>query len=129
MIFYETIGSIPYDLCKLLSLTYIDIYSNQFICYPSCVTSVSNRDLGSYPVCPSFQDNALCGLIASTNIQSISGYSMWSCNSTGYTTTNPCASGSIWVGITCTNNYVSSIAIYSLSLQGIIILIIYNHNM
>ncbi len=88
--------------------------------------------IGSYPVCPSFQDNVLCGLVASTNIQSISGYSMWSCNSNGgmpITTTNPCLSGSIWVGITCTNNYVSSIAIYSLSLQGIIILIIYNHNM
>ncbi len=100
------------------SLTYIYIYSNQFICYPSCLTSVSNRNLGGYPICPSFQDNALCGLIASTNIQSISGYSMWSCNSTGYTTTNPCLSGSIWPRITCTNNYVSSIDVNNLSLHS-----------
>ena len=68
-------------------------------CYASCLSSVSTLDTGSIGVCPSDQDNAICGFISATNIMSVSAYSMWSCNPSGVVSTDPC--GGTWMGIAC----------------------------
>ena len=105
-------GTVPSSLCKIPSLQYIDIPSgdsNSLVtCAPLCLTTVTQRILPStvLDTCPSFQDNALCGFIAATNIQNISGYSNWSCSVNGTTTSNPCVG---WYGIYCNGNSVSSI--------------------
>ena len=51
-------------------------------------------------VCPTNQEIGICGLIAATNIQSIAGYSQWSCTTLGHTSSNPC-SAPVWPGMTC----------------------------
>ena len=73
-------------------------------------------------MCVPNQDNALCGLIAATNIYSLAGYNKWNCTSQGLTSTNPCANP-VWPGIICgisgiTNNSVISIILGSLGLTG-----------
>ena len=69
-------------------------------------------------VCVYPQDNGLCGLVAATNIQSIAGYSQWSCSTSGYTSSTPCLSP-VWPGITCTgSNVINSINIGGCGLSG-----------
>ena len=85
-------------------------------CVPLCLSSVSTRyiptDICIYP-----QENGLCELIAATNIQSISGYSQWSCSTSGYAVTTPCLSP-IWPGLTCSGINVMAIRIGSIGLTG-----------
>ena len=66
---------------------------------------------------PSFQDNAICGLVASTNIGSLTGYSKWACSNFGNTSSNPCSP--VWPGVSCSSGYVSNITLISLALRGI----------
>ena len=78
-----------------------------------CASSFSSKTIPS-TVCVYPQDSALCGLIAATNIHTISGKTMWSCTSLGVTSTNPCT----WSGLTCVNNAVVSISIAGIGLSG-----------
>jgi len=116
-------GSIPTTLCNLTKLHYLALTyegGNPGLCgdYPGCtsISQVQVLDDEPYSVLktcagdtPSFQDSALCGFIAATNIASFTNYEEWSCLPGGTTASNPCNSGSVWVGIGCTDNYVSSI--------------------
>ena len=68
--------------------------------------------------CSTGQDNALCGFIAATNVESLVNYSMWSCDSGGVTVTDPCAAGSEWLGIGCTEGFVSVIVLHNIALTG-----------
>ena len=66
------------------------------------------------------QDNALCGFIAATDVQSRSGYGMWSCTDDGFTSADPCSP--VWLGITCdspTLSYIMGIDLQSIGLAGI----------
>ena len=123
------IGSIPNSICQLgnlQSLHVTDTGSNTGIsCAPLCASSVPIANLFvPSTVCAYPQDYGLCGLIASTNIQSISGYGQWSCSSLGYTSTNPCAA-SIWPGLTCNGVNVVSINFFNLGILGSVYLYIY----
>jgi len=69
---------------------------------------------------PTFQDDGLCGFIAATNIVTISGYSQWICTTDRITSTDPCASGLIWNGLTCSGGYVDSVVIVNKGLTGIL---------
>ena len=104
------IGSIPNSICLLSYLKYFYVTNSGsnsgLICAPYCLTSVTNRTVPSN-VCVYPQDNGLCGLIAATNIQSISGYSQWSCTTGGYTTTSPCTLY-VWAGLVCSGVNVVS---------------------
>ena len=114
------VGSVPYSICQLTSLTALPINyggSNPGIpCAPLCVSSVSLQYLPS-TICVYPQDTGLCGLIAATSIQSISGYSQWSCTTGGATSTVPCLSP-VWPGVTCSGMNVVSINIASIGLTG-----------
>ena len=59
----------------------------------------------------------LCDIIAATNIQSISGYSQWSCTTAGVTSTAPCTSP-LWNGIACTGNSIIVVSISNNGLTG-----------
>ena len=59
----------------------------------------------------------MCDIIAATNIQSISGYSQWSCTAGGVTSTTPC-SAPVWNGLGCSGSNVVFISISSTSLRG-----------
>ena len=85
-------------------------------CAPACVSTI-NAHYNPAGVCPINQDNGVCGLIAATNINIISGYSQWSCSTLGDTQSNPCASP-IWSGVTCSGNNVVSINLYNVGLSG-----------
>ena len=111
---WYVIGSVPSSICQITQLHKFDIslsHGNAGIsCAPTCVSSVPILNVPS-AICPSNQSVGLCGFIAATNIHNISGYSQWSCTTTGVTTTNPCS----WSGITCDGrNNVVSIGIYGL---------------
>ena len=71
-------------------------------------------------MCPSFQDKAICGFIAATDIASKSGYDEWSCDADGYTLTDPCS----WTDLTCTGGYVSDIDIFNVQIGGMNLLFI-----
>lgn len=60
------------------------------------------------------QDKALCGLIAATDVQSIK--SQWSCNSTGFTSTNPCSP--VWSTLICSGNVITSMEWFGVSGRG-----------
>ena len=59
----------------------------------------------------------MCDIIAATNIQSISGYSQWSCTTAGVTSTAPCTSP-LWNGIACTGNSIIVVSISNNGLTG-----------
>jgi len=61
--------------------------------------------------------DALCGFIAATNIEQISGYSQWSCNSSGYTNSDPCEQP-LWAGVRCSDGQVDSLEISQSNLNG-----------
>ena len=63
------------------------------------------------------QDNGLCGLIAATNINGVTGYSQWACSSAGYTSSTPCLSP-MWPGVTCNGVNVVSIILENVGLSG-----------
>ena len=95
-------------------------YSNTnpgITCAPLCVSSVSSRYVPSTK-CPSKQDQGLCGLIAATNIQTISGYSQWSCTAIGAPLTPPCTSSPVWNGLACAGNNAISLSVSNVGLTG-----------
>ena len=114
------IGAIPNTICQLSSITGLYItFSNTnpgITCAPLCVSSVTTHYVPS-SICPSNQDIGLCGIIAATNIQSISGYSQWSCTTGGYTSTSPCLS-LVWAGLVCSGSNVVSVDVNSIGLTG-----------
>ena len=126
---YHPLGTVPVSLCDIVTL--YDLYitydgTNHLItCAPSCLTSVISRYLPStlLETCPSSQDDALCGLIAATNIESIASQSMWSCNTNGLTNTDPCSTPQ-WSGITCDGGMliVTNINLASVGLAGMIMI-------
>ena len=65
------------------------------------------------------QDNALCGLIAATNIATKFEYDEWTCTTDGLTSTNPCEILNLWNGISsCTNGYAGTVVLQSAGLIG-----------
>ena len=60
-------------------------------------------------LCPTVQDTALCGIVASTNVGSV--YTEWSCNSAGVPLTDPCGtlSDPSWRMLICANGEVTGI--------------------
>ena len=63
------------------------------------MTSVTSSSL-PIGVCPSYQDDAICGIVAATNIQSRPDKAMWSCTVDGLPSTDPCSSP-VWSGVYC----------------------------
>ena len=119
---YYSIGTVPSTLCDITGLTllHINAAGNPLMtCAPLCLTTVTTRSLPS-AVCPSAQDDGLCGLIAATNIASITNYDEWSCTTDGVTSTDPCTGGSEWTGVVCTTGYVSEININNKGVTGIV---------
>ena len=106
------LGMIPNGICQATNLMTFEI-SNLLTCAPLCVSTITTKTVPS-TVCVYPQDNALCGLIAATNIQLVSGYSQWSCSTAGYTSTNPCT----WPGLSCNGMNVDSVYINNIGLSG-----------
>ena len=111
---------IPQAICTLTKLRQVYAGNNPGItCAPLCLSSIANIFYKSLPsaTCPTNQDMGLCGLISATNVQSIGGYSMWSCTTLGVTASSPCSP--LWTGLGCSGNYVNSLSLGSLTLSGI----------
>ena len=97
--------------------------NDELTCYPTCLSTVTELEAGSVSgVCPSLQDDAICGLIAATDISTKSTYDMWSCNSTGFPSTDPCGlvgGGSVWGGLACDGSgNANSINLVDLEIEG-----------
>ena len=110
------IGAIPNEMCQLTSLKILYVDGNPGVsCYPNCLSSLLKLSVDSSvpfkPLCPSFQDAALCGMVSATNVGSV--YSEWSCTTDGLTETNPCNTSAVWRATTCTRGYVNSIILSS----------------
>ena len=121
-----TIGTVPSSLCGIATLTLIHISNsgNSLVtCAPLCLTTVTDSNLPStvLETCPSAQDDALCGFIAATNIESISTHTLWSCTSDGLTSADPCSP--VWSDITCSGSSVVNLDLNTISLTGMIDLI------
>ena len=110
----DIVGTVPTTLCNIPGLSHLDVTSSGntgMPCSfsPSCLSTVTTL---TALMCPSFQDEALCGFIAATDIASKSGYDEWACTTYGITTSNPCElNGMTWDGIGCSEGYVSLISI------------------
>ena len=77
------------------------------------VNLTTDVTITSQPICASYQDMALCGLIAATNIGQL--YSAWSCTTDGRTRTNPCSlNNDNWGGLNCFGGNVVSIMLSNL---------------
>ena len=63
------------------------------------------------------QDDALCGLIAASDIASQSGYSMWQCTTDGLTSTDPCTED--WEDTDCDGGFVDEITLSNAKFSGI----------
>ena len=78
----------------------------------------------SQPICASYQDMALCGVIAATNIGQ--SYSSWSCTTDGRTRTNPCdPNRGSWSSLSCANGVVTYISMSYLSGEKGISVVVY----
>ena len=99
----STTGTVPHSLCSISTLLLLDLSSTDISCAPTCLTTVSTNAMPSTvkETCPAAVDDAFCGLIAATNIASISNYTEWSCTTDGLIATDACASGSEWTGVDC----------------------------
>jgi len=64
------------------------------------------------------QDTPLCSFIATTNLDTLTGYDEWGCSAGGFTTTDPWTGGGEWAGVSCTNNFVTAIAMDGVGLTG-----------
>ena len=66
-------------------------------------------------------DNALCSFVAATNIATISGYSMWECDTLSSPVTNPCGNDTFvaWNGIVCLSYNASSVSTIFLNTIGL----------
>ena len=97
-------GSVPNSFCNLGGLDLIDFagIAPPLACFPACMSTVTTlASGGATEGCPTDQENGLCGFIAATDIQVTSGYSQWACDVSGYPSTDPCAGGAVWPGLTC----------------------------
>ena len=95
------IGEVPSELCAISGLTLLSASGNSGIfCSYLCLTTVTQITLPP----TSAQDDGLCGFIAATNIDSLTGYDEWQCTSDGVTSTDPCVGGSEWTGVTCSSS-------------------------
>ena len=119
-LFIVILGSVPSQLCNDVLLNTLQFQTNPLTCYASCLTSKSGLNAGSVPRCPTSQELGLCGFIAATNIQSKSGYSMWSCDVNGLPTSDPCGNSPTWLGLSCSGGAVTSISLNSIGLSGMV---------
>lgn len=100
-------GTIPAALCGATQLVTTNVANNPNIkCYPKCLSTMadSERITGGLSTCPSgipARDDALCALIAATNIGNLTAFEDWKCSPTGYTSTDPCDVSRVWNGLTC----------------------------
>ena len=114
--YIDVIGRIPSTICQLSKLLSLVVTVNggnsEITCAPQCLSSVPNLAVPT-TICvyPSSQDNALCGLIAATNIQSKLN---WSCTTDGFTSTSP----TTWPGLMFNGNSVVSINLGSSKIMG-----------
>ena len=60
------------------------------------------------------QSTGMCDIVASTDIASVTGYTMWACTIEGSPTSNLCT----WEGVSCVSGDITSIDIGSLSISG-----------
>ena len=114
------VGGISSEICKLRGLSTLNVENNPDLhCYPSCLNAMTikmttDSSIVSNSICATYQDIALCGLIAATSIGQ--SYSSWSCTTDGRTRSNPCDPlRGAWSGLSCSNGQVTSISISGLS--------------
>ena len=107
--FHTFIGPIPNSVCLQTRLNhlFVSIGDAGVTCAPLCLSSIGFA-VKSIPVavCPSNQDYGLCGLVAATNIPTVSGYGLWNCTNLGFAI-NPCLPVT-WPGLNCVGNNVTS---------------------
>jgi hypothetical protein len=95
-------GALPNTLCAVITLDSLEAQDNdRLTCYPSCLNNISTTNFGNAVPdgCPSDVANALCGLVAATNIATAFNgtHSMWACDSGGEPESNVC----VWEGVSC----------------------------
>lgn len=112
------LGSIPSSLCSATALNDLRVSSlstnTQMFCSPACLTTVNTLEVPA--ICTTFQDDALCGVVAATEVWSY--YTDWVCNIHGLPTVNPCGNGTAWNGLSCDGGYVVSIDFGGLEVAG-----------
>jgi hypothetical protein len=111
------LGTVPSGLCSISGLTKFDFSFNPLIsCYADCLSTVTTLVTSVYDCPPTTQDIGMCGFIAATNVASKSGYDEWACDTTGFTSSDPCVGP--WTGVTCTSSAVTNMTLYNEGLTG-----------
>ena len=110
------LGTVPSELCDIGTLTFFQFNNNAGItCYADCLSSVTTLQTSGI-VCPPDQDIGICGIIAATDIASITNYDEWACDTSGFTTTDPCAGP--WTGVTCASGVVDKVDLNNKGISG-----------
>jgi hypothetical protein len=116
------VGSIPNSFCSITALTALNISAQAagaLKCYPLCLTTATVTSGGAAASCPVNMEKGICGIVAATNIASLSNYSKWSCNNAGYISSAVCVSGSAqWPGVGCSGTDVVDLTLDALGLSG-----------
>ena len=117
---YICSGFVPTSICDISSLTAFDFHGNdQIACYADCLSNVPSMNAGNVAMCSSYQDVAVCGLVAATDIASKSQYDAWSCNASGFPSSSPCdTTTAVWTGITCVDGMIVELAIAHVGIAG-----------
>ena len=110
-------SSIPQALCAASSLTRLGIANNDHVtCFSGCLNGLGG-DFGTVPACGS----ALCGFVASTDIESVGTvgeYSRWSCDTAMVPATEPCDAASAWPGVVCVHGQVTELSLFAAQITG-----------
>lgn len=115
------VGRVPSTLCDMSALSYLSFGDNTgLMCFPQCLTHVTELSPGA--VKPGCQGYGVCGFIAATNIATIIGFNMWQCSWGGLPSTDPCALGSEWNGVSCADGYIFEMELDFLGVTGIFVL-------
>ena len=120
--YYDFLNAIIFSITYLYDLLIKILYSTFS---PYFISNLKMRIFGvesfvimlaffAWTLTASDVDELMCGLIAATNIQSISDTSMWSCDANGVVSSDPCH----WVKVYCKNGLIAQIYPSNIALVG-----------
>lgn len=117
----STAGAVPHSLCRIPALSVLSFDGNSLRCFPECLSTVPTLGAGAIPQgCGS---SNLCPLVAATGIGQLPAYSMWNCDSAGYSLSDPCLDSAVvdsgWTGVLCSaDSQVVDITLENVVLGG-----------
>ena len=118
-VWLSVVGTVPSGLCSATGLSVLNVtmsvlgMGSDVACAPSCLSTVSTAQLPPQQSnCNSYQDTAVCGLLAATNVGALNA--SVTCTTDGVPSMDPC----LWSGVGCNNGVLTSLSIQEVGMEG-----------